>query len=81
MMAKKGEWQLKLQAILDLCRDNYGWSRDEVAKNVGYGRHTFTDVIHREGGKTAKRAYYACYGLVAEYEIKKKKGAKNGGAD
>ena len=80
-MGKMSEWQLKLQAILDLCQKNYGWSRDEVAANVGYGKNTFSDVIHREGGKTAKRAYYACYGLVAEHEIKKKKEAKRGGAN
>lgn len=75
-MAKKSEWQLKLQAILDLCKYNYKWSRDEVAERAGYARGTFSRLIHDEHNKTAKRAYYACYGVVAEHEISKKKKEK-----
>jgi len=71
-MAKKSEWQLKLQAILDLCRDNYGWSRGTVAEMLNMNGKSMSDHVHN-GRSTTKRMYYAVYGLVAEHEIKKKK--------
>jgi hypothetical protein len=68
-MPKKSEYQLKLQALLDLCRDKYGWTRIYIADKLEMGREGFTDHIH-VGRSTTKRTYYSVLGLVAEHKAR-----------
>jgi len=69
-MPKKSEYQLKLQALLDLCRDKYGWTRPQIAEKLEMHPVSLTDHI-QNGRSTTKRMYYAVLGVVAENKAKK----------
>ena len=67
-MAKMNEWQLKLRALVDLCKRDYGWDQQEVANRLGMTNCTISQNMHNERA-TNKRIYYAIYGLIAEQQV------------